>query len=39
MLTVCTEYIIRVQRVGTNRCQEYVPTLFVENKSTEGGYY
>ena len=31
-------YIMRVQRVGTNICQQYVPTLFVDNKNTEGGY-
>jgi hypothetical protein len=23
--------------VGTNKCQQYVPTLFVHNKGTEGG--
>ena len=31
--TVCTVYKIRVQRV-----QQYVPTLFVDNNGTEGGY-
>ena len=24
--------------MGTNKCQQYVPTLFVDNKGTEGGY-
>jgi hypothetical protein len=28
-----------VQRVGTNICQQYVPTLFVDNNGTEGGYW